>query len=112
MKRHLIFTATILSAAFVTPAIAGDAYHSYYGPHGGSLTNSYYWDGNTGSRTLTANGIYGGAASVNGTCTKGEGCNRTWSRTLRNGKTATGSLSAKHGEGISRTGTGFRGRKW
>lgn len=84
----------------------------YDGPYGGWANGSRSYNGTTASRSFQAQGAYGGAASLNGSCTKGAGCTRNWSRTLRNGQTASGTAHAQRGQGVTRSGTGFRGRSW
>ena len=94
-----------------SPVFADGSYHRT-GPHGGTVEGSRHRATGEASRSFSAQGAYGGAATLNGSCAEGAGCTRDWSRTLRNGATASGSATAQRGVGVSRSGTGFRGRTW
>ncbi len=114
-NRKLTSLAPILASALIglslaSPASAGS--WRYDGHYGGWTTGSRSYDGTTASRSFQAQGAYGGAASLNGSCTQGAGCTRNWNRTLQNGKTASGTVHAQRGQGVTRSGTGFRGRSW
>ncbi len=111
MIRTFLVSATVAMLGFAAPAFAGGSYY-YYAPYGGYAQGSYHTAPGHASRSFSAQGVYGGAATLNGSCTRGAGCTRDWSRTLRNGATASGSVSAQRGVGVTRSGTGFRGRKW
>ncbi|MES0810863.1 hypothetical protein ABLO27_15370 [Roseibium sp. SCPC15] len=111
MLRLPLLAATVLSLALPASAFADSSYYRY-GPHGGYVQGSTHASPGHASRSFGAQGVYGGSATLNGSCTQGAGCSRDWSRTLRNGATASGTITAQRGQGVSRSGTGFRGRTW
>jgi hypothetical protein len=105
-----IIATVLIGFSLSSPASAGG--WRYDGYHGGWAAGHRSYDSTTASRSYQAQGAYGGAASLNTSCTRGEGCTRSWSRTLRNGQTASGTVHAQRGQGVTRSGTGFRGRNW
>lgn len=111
MKR--ISTAAILMIAAVTAAPAmADQTLSRSWANGTTAVTSVTKNNGVVSRNHAVAGVSGGTVDVSGSCAKYEGCSREWSRTLRNGQTASGSVSAARGEGVSRSGSGFRHRNW
>jgi len=111
MIRTLLVSAAVATLGFAAPAFADGSYY-HVGPYGGYAQGSYHTAPGHASRSFSAQGIYGAAATLNRSCTRGAGCSRVWSRTLRNGASASGTVTIQRGVGIARTGTGFRGRKW
>ena len=111
VKNYITLIATTITLTMATSAYAGGS-ATLYSPYGGTASKSYSSNGTTATRSLNVQGAYGGSANVQGSCTKGAGCTRTWDRTLRNGATASGSVSAQRGYGVKRSGRGFRGRTW
>ena len=111
MIRPFLVSAAVAMLGFAAPAFADSSYY-HYGPYGGYVQGSYHTAPGHASRSFSVQGVYGGAATLSESCTRGAGCTRQWSRTLRNGSTASGSVSAQRGVGITRSGIGFRGRKW
>ena len=111
MIRTVLLSATVAALGFASPAVA-DGYFYRHGPNGGYAQGGHYVAPGQASRSFSAQGVYGGGAALNGSCVRGAGCSREWSRTLRNGATASGSVTAQRGVGISRSGVGFRGRTW
>lgn len=110
-RTGFISLALVLATGIAMPASAHGT-HSFLGYYGATAQSSHSSSSDSASRTLSAQGVNGGAATVNGSCVQGAGCSRDWSRTLRNGQSASGSVTAQRGVGVERTGTGFRGRNW
>lgn len=103
-----VLTVCLSSSAFAD----GTQTHTTTGYRGGTATKTFSSDGTSASRSINAQGALGGSASLSGSCTQGAGCSREYSRTLRNGATASGTATIQRGVGVSRSGTGFRGRKY
>ena len=111
MIRTVLLSVTVAALGFASPAFA-DGYFYRHGPNGGYAEGSRHVAPGQAFRSFSAQGVRGGAATLDGSCVRGAGCSREWSRTLRNGATASGSVTAQRGVGISRSGVGFRGRTW
>lgn len=111
MIRNVLVCTAVATLGLSAPAFADGSYY-FYGPYGAHAQGSHHTAPGHASRNFSAEGVYGGAATLNGSCTQGAGCSREWSRTLRNGATASGSVNAQRGVGVTRSGTGFRGRTW
>ena len=82
------------------------------GPNGGVMTGEATRTADGFMRTQTRSNAYGGSSSTTRSCTAALGCSRDWSAMSAGGLTASGSSSARPGDGIMRSGTGFRGRSW
>jgi len=111
MIRTFLASAAVATLSFAAPALADGSYY-YHGPYGGYAQGNYHTAPGHASRSFSVEGVYGGGATLNISCTRGAGCSREWNRTLRNGATASRTVTVQRGVGITRSGIGFRGRKW